>query len=188
MQRLLLKKITRPLPRQPLHPLRPRRREMTTKEEEKGATEASLVEARQAKEGLTTELEELATLTGSYTTSVTPSCNSLMPGNQLVQMKWIPWTKRSPCSQGPKLKMASASKAFLQCLILIKSCGLPQRLIGLCLMQKILAEMRNRESQSVCACLHKSGDFGEFRLVQTFTSHITHILRCNDTSSSATDL
>ena len=46
----------------------------------------------------------------------------------------------------------------------------------------------NRESQSVCACLHKSGDFGEFRLVQTFTSHITHILRCNDTSSSATDL
>ena len=51
-----------------------KKKEMTTKEEEKGATEASLVEARQAKEGLTTELEELATLTGELHNQ----CDTLM--------------------------------------------------------------------------------------------------------------
>ena len=51
-----------------------KKKEMTTKEEEKGATEASLVESRQAKEGLTTELEELATLTGELHNQ----CDTLM--------------------------------------------------------------------------------------------------------------
>lgn len=41
-----------------------KKKEMTTKEEEKGAAEASLVETRQAKGGLTAELDELATFTG----------------------------------------------------------------------------------------------------------------------------
>lgn len=41
-----------------------KKKEMTTKEEEKGGAEASLVETRQAKGGLTAELDELATFTG----------------------------------------------------------------------------------------------------------------------------
>ena len=51
-----------------------KKKEMTTKEEEKGAAEASLVETRQAKEGLTAELDELATLTGE----LHDQCDSLM--------------------------------------------------------------------------------------------------------------
>ncbi|CAJ1333132.1 unnamed protein product [Effrenium voratum] len=41
-----------------------KQKQTTTKSEEKGSTEASLVEARQAKEGLGSELSELAALTG----------------------------------------------------------------------------------------------------------------------------
>ncbi|CAK9080464.1 unnamed protein product [Durusdinium trenchii] len=41
-----------------------KQKEMTTKEEEKGSAEASLVEARQGKEGLTATIAELATVSG----------------------------------------------------------------------------------------------------------------------------
>mmetsp|Transcript_61556 Transcript_61556/g.97610 ORF Transcript_61556/g.97610 Transcript_61556/m.97610 type:complete len:654 (-) Transcript_61556:81-2042(-) len=51
-----------------------KKKEMTTKAGEKGASEASLVEARQDKEGLTTELAELAALTGELHNQ----CDTLM--------------------------------------------------------------------------------------------------------------
>lgn len=55
-------------------------------------------------------------------------------------------------------------------------------------MQKILAEMRTvrvRVFAHVCIRLASLATLVSIRLVQTFTSHI---LRCNDTSSHATDL